>query len=138
MRIRQLVVGAALALCVGAPAAAQRGTGTGPLHYDTSTVQTVSGTIDQVRSSARGAVGVEVMLLTGGDSLVVHLGPARHLERNGVRLAKGDRVDVTGSKITIAGRPALVAREITKGGKTVKLRDERGMPLWTPSRSGSS
>ena len=132
------VVAGAVLMLLGGPAAAQRG-GVGPIHYDTTTVQTVSGVVQRVdipAPQARGPASMQVVLLTGGDSLVVHLGPAWYVDRNHMTLAKGDRVDVTGSRTTVAGQPVLVAREISRAGQTLKLRTEQGMPLWSRGRPG--
>jgi hypothetical protein len=35
-----------------------------------------------------------------------------------------------GSRITFAGKPAIVAAEVKKGDQVLKLRDESGTPLW--------
>jgi hypothetical protein len=42
----------------------------------------------------------------------------------------GDAVEVTGSQMEVAGGTMLVAKEVTVKGKTLKLRDDQGLPLW--------
>jgi hypothetical protein len=32
----------------------------------------------------------------------------------------------------VEGKPTIIAAEVTKGGKTLKLRDENGKPVWAP------
>ena len=138
MRFQRVLpaIAVAVAVLAGGPAAAQR-SGVGPIHYDTATVQTVSGVVQRIdlpAPQARGPASMQILLFTGNDTLVVHLGPVWHFERNKLALAKGDRVEVTGSKTTVAGQPVLVAREIRQGDQLLKLRNERGAPLW--SRAG--
>jgi hypothetical protein len=41
---------------------------------------------------------------------------------------------VTGSVIDSDGNSFLVARELKKGEKVLKLRDEQGVPVWAGGR----
>jgi hypothetical protein len=46
-------------------------------------------------------------------------------------VAKGDSVEITGSKfINDAGEKLIIARSIKKGDLTVELRDDKGTPKW--------
>ena len=45
----------------------------------------------------------------------MHLGPTWFLEKEGLKLAKGDAVEVTGSLVESEGKTFLVAREVKKG-----------------------
>ena len=49
-------------------------------------------------------------------------------------LAEGDAIEVKGSRGKMDGSDAILAREIKKGSQTLKLRDEKGIPLWSHSR----
>ncbi|MGB5634584.1 MAG: hypothetical protein WBM86_17630 [Waterburya sp.] len=40
-----------------------------------------------------------------------------------------------GSRISIDGKPAIVAREIRKGDRILVLRDENGIPMWRRGQS---
>jgi hypothetical protein len=77
---------------------------------------------------------MHVTLQADDRSVDVHLGPTWFLQRAGVALAKGDQVEVTGSMVEADGHAFLVARELRKGGQTVTLRDERGVPAWAGGR----
>ena len=44
--------------------------------------------------------------------------------------AKGDSIEVTGSKVTQGGTPYVIAREVIKDGTTLALRDKSGTPQW--------
>jgi hypothetical protein len=41
---------------------------------------------------------------------------------------------VKGSRVTLAGKPALIAAEIKKGDTTLTLRDDNGFPAWSAMR----
>jgi len=43
-------------------------------------------------------------------------------------------VEVKGSRISIQGQPTIIACEVKKGNNVLKLRDDRGMPLWAGPR----
>jgi hypothetical protein len=49
-------------------------------------------------------------------------------------IAVGDRIEVKGSKVTMAGKPALIATEARKGSEVLALRDAEGIPAWAGRR----
>jgi hypothetical protein len=73
---------------------------------------------------------VELRLLSGSDTVLVRLGPAGFLKQNGLNLKEGDAIAVTGYRVSAADGELLVANEVGKQGKTVRLRDGRGRPAW--------
>ena len=107
--------------------------------YDPDTVMTLRGTLTDVavvsRRSGRDG-GVHVVLQNGEATHEAVLGPSWFLEREGLKLAKGDSVEVTGSLVDADGTDVLIAALLKKGGQTVRLRDEQGVPAWAggPSR----
>jgi hypothetical protein len=44
--------------------------------------------------------------------------------------APGDKVEVTGSRVTYEGQPTIIAGEVKKGAQVLKLRDAAGVPVW--------
>jgi hypothetical protein len=52
-------------------------------------------------------------------------GPKGFFSQNKIAFAKGDQIEVTGSKVKFANTDALLAREITKGEQKLTLRNER-------------
>ncbi len=104
--------------------------------YDPTTVATVSGTVESVAEVQMGrGQGVHVTVKTAEGSLEVDLGPSFYVDAQPVKLAAGDAVTVTGSKIMRGGSAVIIAAEVTKGGQVLKLRDSAtGVPLW--SRGG--
>ena len=42
-----------------------------------------------------------------------------------------DLIIVTGSRVTVDGKPAIIAAQIKKGDDILKLRDQNGIPMWS-------
>jgi len=55
---------------------------------------------------------------------------AWHVENQDIKIEAGDRIEVKGSRITYAGKPAIIAAEVKKGDEILTLRDENGFPVW--------
>ncbi len=102
--------------------------------YDTTTVQTVRGEVVAVDKFAGGrgiGAGIHLTLKSDSGAVSVHLGPDWYLDKQSVKIGKGDKIEVTGSRIILQGKSVLVAAEVEKGGKTLNLRDKQGYPLWS-------
>jgi hypothetical protein len=80
--------------------------------------------------------GLHLAVKTDAETISVHLGPTWYLENQDVKTQPGDVVEVKGSRVTMAGKPALIAAEVKKGDETLRLRDETGVPMWTGWRRG--
>jgi hypothetical protein len=102
--------------------------------YDPRTAETLSGEVAAVGkfSPAGRSEGVRFTLKTDKGPIEVILGPARYFEKQNFPIEPQDKVTVKGSRVVVEGKPAIIAAEVTKGGKTLKLRDASGMPLWMP------
>lgn len=101
--------------------------------YDPKTVETLKGEIVQVEHVAPMSgmsEGVHVVLKGDKGTTDVHLGPSWYLDHQDTQLAVGDRVEVRGSKVSVAGKPAVIAAEVKKGGETLQLRNAQGVPMW--------
>jgi hypothetical protein len=114
------------------------GGGMGERIYNPQTVATVKGTVEKLeglpsmgRGSAQGMQYQGLVLKTDQGSLLVHLGPVWYMREQKLALKAGDALEVTGSKVTLNDKPALIAREIKLADKTVKLRDDQGFPVWS-------
>lgn len=103
------------------------GDGRGWKNYDKATVESVTGIITGIKTYDRG--GIHVTLKTEKGTIDVHLGPASYLEKK-ISIAKGEKISVTGSRVTYNGAAAIIAREVEKGGVKVQLRKDDGTPLW--------
>ncbi len=113
-----------------------RGWGAGNAYsrmYNPKTVETLSGEVVSVEKFTPGrqmSYGVHFTLKTAKETIPVHLGPSWYLDKQSMTFAQGDKVEVTGSRITYEGKPAIIAAEVKKGGQILKLRDAAGIPAW--------
>ena len=101
--------------------------------YNANTVETIKGEIVKIERimPMRGmSHGVHLMVKTSKETIDVHLGPAWYIENQDVKLKVGDKIEIKGSRITLQGKPVIIAAEVKKGDVTLKLRDERGFPMW--------
>ncbi len=85
---------------------------------------------------SRGIVIALMIVKSDAGTFDAHLGPTRFLEKNKFIFAKGDQVEIIGSKVEMDGADALLAREVKKGGKTLTLRNAQGVPAWSGGRRG--
>jgi len=105
------------------------------LPYDHHTRVTMKGTVREVKRIPSGrTAGVMLVVETELEKIEVHLGPTSFVDAQPVELQQGDRIDVTGSWISIGmpGReePYLVAEKVIRAGQVLRLREESGRPLW--------
>jgi hypothetical protein len=99
--------------------------------YDPRTVETVAGTIVSITVVKRKASeGLHLTMKSAKETLEVHLGPAWYLENQDTAVKPGDAIEVRGSRITYAGKPALIAAELRLGDEVLILRDADGTPRW--------
>ena len=118
----------------GAPIGAQgKGAGMGMPRYDTATESTVKGTVEAVtpHQGRGGGTGLHLSVKTDAGSLDVHVGPTAWLTQQQYAFAERDAVEMIGSRVTIDGKDAFLAREIRKGDVTMTLRDANGLPRWS-------
>lgn len=114
------------------------GKGRGARHYDPATVTTVKGTVEEVTqpTGKMGRMGTHLMLKSEQGTFDVHVGPSSYIASQQFTFAKGDTIEVVGSKVKMNGTEALLARQITKEGKMLSLRNEQGFPLWSRGARG--
>jgi hypothetical protein len=102
--------------------------------FDPATITAIRGVkvvrIDSIRGSG-DAAQLAAVVTAGMDSIAAILGPADFLAAQQVMLKPGDAVDLAGSRVMVAGQPALLVTELLIGDKLVALRDKTtGLPLW--------
>ncbi len=101
--------------------------------YDPATVETVTGTVESVNkiTPMKGMYsGIHLTVKTDKETVDVHLGPEWYIERLDTKIQKGDTIEVTGSRVTIAGKSAIIAAEVKKDDHVLVLRDSNGVPAW--------
>ena len=79
-------------------------------------------------------LGTHVLLETDEGDIDVHVGPMSFLEACDFRIEPGDYIFVIGSLIHVDNRFVVVAREINRDDRTLSLRNEKGVPLWSARR----
>ena len=113
------------------------GHGASPM-YDVNTETTIKGTVESVGivtgagSRGRRALGgTHLTVKTEKEMLEVHVGPTAYLAEKAITLAKGDTLEILGSRVTIDKEPVAIAEQIKKGDNTWTLRDSAGRPMWS-------
>lgn len=102
-------------------------------NYNTATVETISGVVESVEkvTPLKGMYsGIHLMVKTDKETISVDLGPEWYIERLDTKIEKGDKIEIKGSRVTLSGKPAIIAAEVKKGDSTLVLRDSAGIPVW--------
>lgn len=115
---------------------AQPGAGRATRNYDPKTETNIKGTIEEVKQTTgkHGWSGMHLLVTTASGTFDVHVGPSDYIAQRQFSFAKGDQIEVTGSKIQAGETATLIAREIKTGGQTLTLRDAQGIPSWAGGR----
>lgn len=117
--------------------------GGGPrVHYgtmwDSKTIETLIGEVVAIDKYVPGrggtSYGVRLSLKTEKETITVVLGPVWYIEEQRIKFTANDKIEVKGSKMSIQGRPTIIAQEVKKGDQVLKLRDDKGAPLWIGPR----
>jgi len=102
--------------------------------YSTASVITFSGKVTgvQLMSPLAGMDDGVILLVktSNGGTALVDVGPAWYVNNQRTRIATGDRIRVTGSKVIMDRRGTILAQRIDKGSKTLLLRGATGDPMW--------
>lgn len=102
--------------------------------FDPAKVETISGTVESVGTAVpmKGMyAAVALTVKTDKETIAVHLGPEWYIGRLDTKIAKGDAIEVKGSRATFADKPAIIAAEVKKGDSVLALRDNAGIPVWS-------
>jgi hypothetical protein len=123
----------ALLVIVTPAFAAEKGAQAGVPKYNPATEVTLKGTVDDVRDRqcpVSGGMGAHIILKTGDKTIEVHLATTKFMKNYELVFAKGDQVEVTGSKVVFEGVETIFAREVKRGNDTFAFRDKDGNPVW--------
>lgn len=99
-------------------------------NYDPKTVETIEGKVLSVEKTQQRRHGIHLMVQTDKETVAVHLGPAWYIDKQTPKIEANDTITVTGSRVTMDGKPAIIAAQAKKGNEVLKLRDENGIPAW--------
>jgi hypothetical protein len=126
-------------LAVAVSAWAQKAPDTSAMpKYDVSKEVKIKGTIEDVKemTMAKGEAGVHLMVKTATETIEIRLCPSGYLKDFEIAFAKGQTVEVVGSKLKVDDKDVVLAREVVQGNNTVTLRDKQGAPVWTWLKKG--
>ncbi len=110
--------------------------------YDPSTETTIEGVVTDKISVPWGSSdcwgGEHLIVKTDAETIEVHVGPTWFLAREDFLVEIGEQISVTGSRIRVEGRDVLITKTLRKGERELRVRTERGQPIWKgkPVRSG--
>ena len=102
--------------------------------YNPQAVETITGevvSVDKITPIKGMSYGIHILVKTDKETIAVHLGPGWYIENQDVEIAREDKIDVKGSRITFEGKPTLIAAEVKKGDEVLTLRDANGVPVWS-------
>lgn len=104
--------------------------------FDPHKIVTISGkvaSIDRECVPVPGmAPGVSVVIATDKGDVTVQVGPSWFTEyyRRKWNIQPGDPVTITGSSVTVQGKPVIMATRGQKGDLAMVVRSRRGVPVW--------
>ncbi len=100
--------------------------------FNPRTVGTVSGEVVRVEQAFAGSgkdYCTHALLKTPKGQVTAILAPQSFMKEQGFTIASKDRVTVTGSFISVLGKPFILAMDV-QGDRTMKLRETSGRPAW--------
>jgi hypothetical protein len=102
--------------------------------FNINTIETITGVVKEIKmitSNFRGGMfGIHLTVKTQKESILVHLGPEWYLQKNNLKIEKGNKITITGSRVIFKELPTIIASQIKKGDVAISLRDSNGSPLW--------
>jgi len=130
-----LLVVVAFALMAAVPAsAAQKPESVTVPKYNPAAEATFKGTVEDTidrQCPMSGGLGAHLILkMADGNTIEVHLATTKFVKSFDLVFNKGDKVEVTGTKIQFEGKETIFAREVTRGAETFVFRDKSGAPVW--------
>ena len=85
-----------------------------------------------VKSLSKEKAMASVTVTSDAGEMKVTLAPAKYLEFIGLALKEGDKVSISGWKLSAFDESVVKVGEITLNGKTYTLRDEKQHAAWEP------
>lgn len=101
--------------------------------YDATREVTLRGTVHDVKESvlaSRSNTAQRIVLETADGPVTVELAPSSFLKARDFSCARGEAIELVGSRVPEGGEDVVLARELRKDGAVLQLRDESGRPAW--------
>lgn len=110
------------------PQAASMHSGMPMMPYERHHEAHIKGVIEGVSVTPDSNVHLQLKSDRGPIDIVA--APARYLKSMDIRFAAGDAIEVIGCKHKTEAGLIVQAREITRNGDTMLMRDDKGKPVW--------
>jgi hypothetical protein len=100
--------------------------------YEISSVIDVDATVMDLREVPRNnpLSGLHLTVKIESDTMDVFLGPVDYLKGFEITFAKGDKIEIIGSKVKFGGAHIVLARQVRRDETTLYLRETKGKPHW--------
>lgn len=101
--------------------------------YKSATVETVRGEVVSLGKtiSGNGRIYCETLTLrTAGGNIWVILKPENYRPKTNLRLQPKDQLEITGSRVALPDKVAIIAARVKKDDDIMVLRDLTGRPAW--------
>lgn len=103
--------------------------------YNPANEITIKGVVQEIQDFdcpvSEFELSRHLLVKTADDKVEVHLAPTRILHGQKLQFSPGDQVEVVGSKIRLAGKDGVIARELTRANETIIFRNTEGKLLLT-------
>jgi hypothetical protein len=101
--------------------------------YSNYSLKTITGTItklDTVSPMRDMVYGIQMIVKTSSEDVVVHLGPAWFILYQDMNLSINSKVEVRGCNTSINSKNVMMAANVKSNSRILYLRDEDGKPYW--------
>jgi len=98
-----------------------------------TTARTIEGKIAEtiyLPGATADSAMVELRVVSGDTTVLVRLAPAGVLKQHQLSLKEGDAISVTGYTAGTMDGDLFIATGVNKQGRTIRLRDRTGRPIW--------
>ena len=102
-------------------------------YFKPAKMDTVTGKILRIENKAPMpgmAAGIELLVLSGKDTVTVQICPKWMAENLNINLKINDEVEIEGCKAVCNGATVFMASRLVAPGIILQLRDEKGSPIW--------
>jgi len=128
------VLALAVLFALSGAVSAQSGMGKYQQLYSTGSVVTMSGVVQSVYLDTPPGVRIQAVYLglkTDAESIPVQLGPERFVQTLPTKFAQGDKIEVTGARVTVDGKTMILAAQVKKSAESAVFRISAGTPVWS-------
>ena len=107
--------------------------------FNTKTIDTVFGEIvslDSVKPTKGMSYGIQLIVKTKKDTVTAVLCPTWFTKCLNICLKANDKIEIEGSRVTFNNKPIMIAARIICNGIILKMRNDKGHPIWDYLRPG--